>query len=86
MAAGFALDEGDVVIVGTGGTCQDAHEVAVIAEVFKKAGHPPEHATGENKISVTASHHKHELQSSVGTESRSDGPQRQSNQKFKINY
>lgn len=42
VAEGFALDEGDVVIVGTGGTCQDAHEVTVIAEVFKEAGHPPE--------------------------------------------
>lgn len=56
MTAGLALDEGDVVVVGTGGTCQDAHEVTIIAEVFKKARHPPEHTRGEKKKCVAAPH------------------------------
>lgn len=63
MAAGLALDESDVVIVGAGGAGQDAHEVTVIAEVFEKAGHPPEHTTngGERKKKkdfCNASHYK----------------------------
>lgn len=58
MATGLALDEGDVVAVGTGGTCQDAHEVTVIAEVLKKAGHPPGYTPKKKKISVTASYQK----------------------------
>lgn len=50
VAAGLALNEGDVVIVGAGGTCQDAHEVTVIAEVFKKAGHSPEHTPRKKRF------------------------------------
>lgn len=36
-----AFDEGLVVVVGAGGTRQDAHEVTVVAQVLQQAGHPP---------------------------------------------
>lgn len=36
-----AFDERHVVVVGAGGPCQDAHEVAVVAQVLQQAGHPP---------------------------------------------
>lgn len=62
VTPGLALDEGDVVTVGTGGTCQDAHEVTVIAEVFEKAWHPSEHASRMKKISVNVLLHNQKLQ------------------------
>ena len=43
MATGVSLDEGDVVVVGAGGSSQDPHEVTVVAEVLQQSGHPPEH-------------------------------------------
>lgn len=43
MATGVSLDEGDVVVVGAGGSGQDPHEVTVVAEVLQQTGHPPEH-------------------------------------------
>lgn len=36
-----ALNERYIVVVGAGGTRQDAHEVAVVAQVLQQAGHPP---------------------------------------------
>ena len=39
------LNEGDVIVVRAGGAGQDAHEVAVVAEVLKQTGHSP---TGED--------------------------------------
>lgn len=41
MATGISLDEGDVVVVGAGGSGQDPHEVTVVAEVLEQTGHPP---------------------------------------------
>lgn len=41
MATGISLDEGDVVVVGAGGSSQDPHEVTVVAEVLEQTGHPP---------------------------------------------
>lgn len=45
VTAGRALNEGDVIVVGAGGAGQDAHEVAVVAEVLQQTGHSP---TGED--------------------------------------
>lgn len=42
VAARGSLDEGDVVIVGAGGSGQDPQEVTVVAEVLQQTGHPPE--------------------------------------------
>lgn len=42
-----AFDERHIVVVGAGGPRQDAHEVAVVAQVLKKAGHPPLGEDGE---------------------------------------
>lgn len=49
MATGFSLDEGDVVVVGAGGSSQDPHEVTVVTEVLQETGHPPEHTNTYNQ-------------------------------------
>lgn len=41
MATRISLNEGDVVVVGAGGSSQDPHEVTVVAEVLQQTGHPP---------------------------------------------
>lgn len=51
MATGVSLNEGDVVIVRAGGSGQDPHEVAVVAEVLQQAGHPPKD-TQKHVVSV----------------------------------
>ena len=44
MATRVSLNEGDVVVVGAGGSGQDPQEVTVVAEVLQQTGHPPEHS------------------------------------------
>lgn len=52
MVTGVSLDEGDIVVVGAGGSGQDPHEVTVVAEVLKQTRHPPEHThTGPVRLS-----------------------------------
>lgn len=49
-----ALDEGDVVPVGAQRAGQDAHEVAVVAQVLQEAGHAPAgRAQRLSRVSVT---------------------------------
>lgn len=35
-----AFNKGHVVVVGAGGSGQDAHKVTIVAQVFQQAGHP----------------------------------------------
>lgn len=44
-----ALNERYIVVVGAGGTRQDAHEVAVVAQVLQQAGHPPSGPQGRHR-------------------------------------